>query len=344
MKNTHLPFVPAALLFVVTGCTGSPAGSGPTSPSGPATTSLVASTAPTAASVEAVVAGKVDAERQYRDGRHQRDSQDCPDGAGLDRRRHHRGHRSDRRDAEDRYDRRGESCGRPAATNIEVSLAPLAAEVPPGGSVSFTASVTGTASGGVVWSVEEGATGGSVTPTGLYTAPAAAGTYHLVATSEADPAKFQGATVHVVAQPEAQPVAQPEVAPVAVPEVAPVAVPVMVSLGPSSSTVDACGSVTFRASVTGTGNPAVLWSVREGQAGGTVTQGGVYTAPSISGTFHVVAASVADPARSADAAVVVGPEKVLSIAVTPGSTSVTPSGALAFSAIVTTSCGTFATQ
>jgi hypothetical protein len=194
--------------------------------------------------------------------------------------------------------------------------------------------VTGTSDAGVVWSVEEGAAGGSVTPSGLYTAPAVAGTYHLVAESQADPAKFQGATVHVVAQPATAPETKPQ----------PVAVPVAVSLGPSSSTVDACGSVSFLASVTGSGNSAVIWSVREGQAGGTVSQAGIYTAPSTAGTFHVVAASVADPARSAEATVVVGPEKVLSVAVTPGSTSVSPTGALAFSAIVTTSCGTFAAR
>ncbi len=219
-----------------------------------------------------------------------------------------------------------------------VSLAPLVAEVPPGGSVAFTASVTGTSNAEVAWSIEEGSAGGSVTPSGLYTAPAAAGTYHLVAASQADPAKLEGATVYVVAQPEAKPQAEPQ------PEAPPVTVPVAVSLGPSWSTLDACGSVTFRASVTGSGNTAVLWSVREGQAGGTVSQAGVYTAPSTAGTFHVVAASVADPARSAEATVAVGPEKVLSVAVTPGSTSVSPTGALAFSAIVTTSCGTFAAQ
>lgn len=349
MKTTHSHIVLAAFFLVVTGCTGAPAGSGPTSPSGPAAVGIVASAG-------TVAAGRVEAERRTRDRKHHRDPKDCPDGGSPDRRRHH-GHESDRPDAKDEDDDRGDSCERPAATNIEVSLAPLAAEVPPGGSLSFTASVTGASDAGVVWSIEEGAAGGSVTPSGLYTAPAAAGTYHLVAASQADPAKIQGATVYVVAaqpvvaqpQPEAQPQPQPVVAqpqPEAQPDPAPApaASPVAVSLGPPSSTVDACGSVTFRATVTGSGNPAVLWSVREGQAGGTVSQGGVYSAPTTAGTFHVVAASVADPARSAEATVVVGPEKVLSIAVTPGSTSVSATGALAFSAIVTTSCGTFAAQ
>ena len=40
---------------------------------------------------------------------------------------------------------------------------------------------------GVIWSVQEGAAGGTVAADGLYTAPAAPGTYHVVATAAADP-------------------------------------------------------------------------------------------------------------------------------------------------------------
>lgn len=210
----------------------------------------------------------------------------------------------------------------PAGTTVVVGLTPLVAQVSPGGSISFVASVTGTADAGVVWSVQEGAAGGSVTTGGVYVAPASAGTYHVVAAAHADPAKFQVATVSVVA-----------------------AGPVGVSVSPVSSAADACGSISFSATVTGTNDPTVVWSVKEGPAGGSVTPGGVYTAPGgAAGTFHVVASSVADPSRSAEAAVVVGPEKVLSVAINPGSSSTTPSGAVAFAAIVTTSCGSFAAQ
>ena len=47
--------------------------------------------------------------------------------------------------------------------------------------------VTGAADGSVAWSVQEGSTGGSITSAGVYTAPASAGTYHVVATSQAAP-------------------------------------------------------------------------------------------------------------------------------------------------------------
>lgn len=206
----------------------------------------------------------------------------------------------------------------PAPTSIVVTLAPLAAEVRPGGSVSFTASVTGAADTGIAWAVQEGTPGGTVDTTGLYTAPATTGTFHVIAASRADPAKFLVAAVTVAA--------------------APVAVRVV----PASSAVDACGTVTFSATVSGAASTGVRWEVKEGSAGGTITQGGTYTAPATAGTYHVAASSLADPTQAAEATVIVGPEKVLSVAVNPGSAAVAAGGAVAFSATVTTSCGSFA--
>ena len=58
----------------------------------------------------------------------------------------------------------------------------------------------------------------------------------------------------------------------------------------------------------------------------------------------MVATSLADPTRTSEGTVTVGAERVLAVAVTPGSGTVTPNGALAFSAMVTTTCGTFAAQ
>jgi len=204
-------------------------------------------------------------------------------------------------------------------TGIVVTLEPKGAQAPTGGSVSFTATVTGTSDEGIVWSVQEGPTGGSVTATGVYTAPAVSGTYHVVAASHADSTSQQVAAVTVT-------------------------VPAAVTISPASATLDACRSVTFTATVSGTGNQSVAWSVKEGVAGGTITPAGAYTAPSTAGTFHVVATSAADPTNTSQGAVTVGPEKVLSVAVKPGSGTVAANGALAFSATVTTSCGSFAAQ
>jgi hypothetical protein len=66
----------------------------------------------------------------------------------------------------------------------------------------------------------------------------------------------------------------------------------------TSATVVAGASQTFTATVSGTSNTGVTWSIQEGGAGGTIDAGGKYTAPSTPGTYHVVATSMADPTKS----------------------------------------------
>jgi photosystem II stability/assembly factor-like uncharacterized protein len=79
-----------------------------------------------------------------------------------------------------------------------ITVSPSSIGVRPQGTIKFSAMVTGVAAG-VTWSVQEGASGGSITPGGDYTAPAAVGTYHVVATSTASPSLQGRATVSVVA-------------------------------------------------------------------------------------------------------------------------------------------------
>lgn len=210
----------------------------------------------------------------------------------------------------------------PAPAGIVVVLAPLASQVGPRGSIVFRASVIGSPDTRVAWSVQEGAAGGTVTASGVYSAPAAEGTFHVIAASEADASTVQVATVTVRAEAPA----------------------VSVAVTPSSSAVDACQAVAFSATVSGATNQGVTWSVKEGPSGGTITPDGVYTAPTSAGTYHVVATSLADPARTAEGPVTVAAERVLSVAVIPGTSAVPANGALALSALVTTTCGTYPAQ
>lgn len=113
---------------------------------------------------------------------------------------------------------------------------------------------------------------------GLYTAPNTAGTYHVVATSQADPTK--SATVAIT-------------------------VHIAVSITPTTATLTLRQAQTFAAQVLGTTNSAVSWSIQEGAAGGTVNGAGVYTSPGAPGTYHVIAASQADPTQTATVAVTV---------------------------------------
>jgi hypothetical protein len=92
--------------------------------------------------------------------------------------------------------------GSPARLHTEVRVTPVArlepaaAALRPGAAVAFAARIKGLPRGTVAWKVED-AGGGSVTPEGLYTAPALPGTYRVTATSTEDPTVVLVATVTV---------------------------------------------------------------------------------------------------------------------------------------------------
>ena len=89
------------------------------------------------------------------------------------------------------------ACGggsEPQAPAIVVS--PGRTAVLPSGQQGFTSAIVRAVDSGVTWSVVE-AGGGDITSAGLYTAPSAAGTYHVKATSVADPTLSATATVDV---------------------------------------------------------------------------------------------------------------------------------------------------
>src|SRR5467141_4282553 len=76
---------------------------------------------------------------------------------------------------------------------IVVLISPSTADLNQGASQSFTANVA------VNWTVQEGAAGGSITHVGAYTAPNIGGTFHVIATSQADTSKSATATVDIAA-------------------------------------------------------------------------------------------------------------------------------------------------
>jgi uncharacterized repeat protein (TIGR01451 family) len=81
------------------------------------------------------------------------------------------------------------------AENVAITISPTALTVLAGSTVQFSASVTGAVNdSSVTWS----ATTGSISASGLYTAPAAAGTDTVTVTSVADPSKSASATVNVL--------------------------------------------------------------------------------------------------------------------------------------------------
>jgi hypothetical protein len=72
-----------------------------------------------------------------------------------------------------------------------LNVSPKAIAVHRSDSLSFTASEAAT------WSIQEGASGGTISEAGLYIAPDVDGTYHVIATAKSDPAKNAVATVTI---------------------------------------------------------------------------------------------------------------------------------------------------
>ncbi len=173
-------------------------------------------------------------------------------------------------------------------TQVSISVSPGTASLQSGTQQQFVATVSGSSNTTVSWS----ASGGTVTSSGLYLAPSAAGTYTVTATSAADSTKSASAVV-TVPQP-----AQ-----------------VSISVSPGTASLQSGAQQQFVASVSGSSNTAVAWSA----SGGTVTASGLYVAPSAAGTYTVTATSAADSTKSASAVVTV-PQPV-AISVSPGTAS-----------------------
>ena len=126
-------------------------------------------------------------------------------------------------------------------TTIALSISPTSANLSAGQTQQFTANAA------VTWS----ATGGTITSAGLYTAPAAAGTYTITATDSTG--NHASAAVNVTA--------------------------IALSVSPTTASLSAGQTQQF------TANAAVTWSA----TGGTITSSGLYTAPTAAGTYTVIA-------------------------------------------------------
>lgn len=157
--------------------------------------------------------------------------------------------------------------------SVSVSVTPSSASLSVTQTQQFSANVTGTGNTAVNWSVTPSV--GAISAAGLYTTPTAISAQQAVtvtATSAAAPSKSASATVTLV--------------------------PVSIGLTPGTVTLNANGSHQFTASVAGSSNTAATWSMSP--SAGTLSQAGLYTAPS---PLTITATSVADPTKSASATV-----------------------------------------
>ncbi len=193
-------------------------------------------------------------------------------------------------------------------TPVSVTVSPSSASLTGGQSTSLKATVTGSSNTAVNWSLSPAV--GSVS-NGVYTAPAtiaSAQTITVTATSGADPTRSDTAAISLT--------------------------PVMVTVSPSSASLTGGQSTTLNATVTGSSNTAVNWSLSP--AVGSVSNG-VYTAPaSIASaqTITVTATSVADPTKSDTASISLSATPTVSITVTPPTASLTAGQSATFQATV----------
>ena len=187
-----------------------------------------------------------------------------------------------------------------AAANSSVALKPKAGifvvvtpgsvNVTAGMTQQFKATVTGTANTAVNWFVDGHAGGnslfGTISATGLYTAPTSVPTpptIAIIAQSAADN-KTNGFIEFTLKR-----------------------LPIVIAVSPLNVTVNLGQTQQFTATVTGTSNTAVSWTV-SGIAGGnatigTISAGGLYTAPAIlpnPPTVTIAAISAADPSFNAN--------------------------------------------
>ncbi|MBS2022679.1 MAG: hypothetical protein JST92_09730, partial [Deltaproteobacteria bacterium] len=78
---------------------------------------------------------------------------------------------------------------------------------------------------------------------------------------------------------------------------------VTISIDPASTNVGTGDAVTFHAVLGNTANPLVSWSVTEGASAGIIDAGGVFTAGTSTGTYHIVAHPAVAPSLTGNATV-----------------------------------------
>lgn len=176
----------------------------------------------------------------------------------------------------------GSACSKASSppADIVVHITPAAPVVGSGGQIQLQATVDGTADQQVTWSVT-GTGNGSISASGLFTAPTGPKDVVVVAQSHADTNATASVTVHVNA---------PGV--------------ILVHVTPAAPTVATGGQQQFTATVDNTADQVVTWSVIE-SACGSITTGGLYTAPGTATSCTVKATSHADATKSGTATVTV---------------------------------------
>ena len=195
----------------------------------------------------------------------------------------------------------------PASVAVSISMSPSTASLTGGQSTTFKATVSGSSNTAVNWSMSPSI---GTLSNGVYTAPALISmqqNVRVAAASGADPTKLATAVVTLIPT-------------------------ISVAVLPSSATLSGGQSVQLNASLSGTNDPNVSWSLSP--LVGTLT-GGLYQAPaSINAGQNVVvtAASLADPTKTSGAVITLVP--VIGVTLAPSSVSLAGGQSIQFNATI----------
>ncbi len=184
----------------------------------------------------------------------------------------------------------------PPPLQVQVSVSPVTATAPLGGAQQFSATVTNTTNMAVTWSVNNIPGGNSaigiISSSGLYTAPS----------NLPQPAAV---TVKAMSQADATASASAQLT---------IMSDIAITIVPPLASVELGSTQPLAANITSSGNPnlIVTWSLNgpgcAGPSCGAIDSSGNYTAPSLlpsSPSVTLTARSVADPSKSAAAAITV---------------------------------------
>ena len=201
-----------------------------------------------------------------------------------------------------------------------VSIAPPSPAVFLDQSITLTATVSnlpanvGAEGQQVIWSVLT-PNGGTISPEGVYRAPITEGDFLVQAQSVYDPTKTATTVVHVTSG-------------------------VMVQVSPATANLSWLESIPFTAQVINApeGQTEVTWQVEGGDANGTITGAGVYTAPKKDGTYTIIATSSFDKRKIGTATVTV--VSAVAVAISPATdVKVNVNATQQFTATVTRAVG-----
>jgi YVTN family beta-propeller protein len=186
-------------------------------------------------------------------------------------------------------------CGS-GSSGISVVISPTATVVVLSGTQQFTATVSGNSNTNVNWFVSTpngtlvsggNSTIGTISSTGLYTAPSTLPNPNMVVVTAQAAANSSASAAATVTLDSG----------------------IRVTISPTTATIGTSEVFTFSATVTGSTNTDVTWAVNGvvggGTSIGTISTNGVYTAPTTAQTANVTATSVADTNAVATAVVTV---------------------------------------